>query len=391
MTGTIEAKCIQKIRDKNNKIIMYRLVDLNGNVQDFIPDNLKLAIDAKKIHVVNLTLAKDGRLMDTSEKRLPYDVKNQAVNTEKNTRKQVTENIQISDLAKAFTLVEWSYIDMGDDIEEVVNYMCEAAGINENAWDIHEKGGILNLLNKAHQVILNKNPGLLTNRLRHLLQEDGDYYSNQIKNYMYSEGVSKLSESKMYTAVSLIYKQFKDDDKKLAKIIKTELLDDMKQNGVASIRVGYGVGHEYFRYLDGKLFGTVTNDYFTVGHAITTDEKKEFKDLKPYSYMCRKDFNGLSPRPEVGMAFLFKNSTDKNKVDVDIKLFRRGYIGKSAVSVVGYIMDLDSFTLNINDKNNAKIVAGYCNDYAAWIRKFCMKHESLLHMLPLGAPIEKFN
>ena len=112
MAGTIEAKCIQKIRDKNNKIITYRLVDLNGNVQDFIPDNLKLAIDAKKIHVVNLTLAKDGRLMDTSEKRLPYDVKNQAVNTEKNTRKQVTENIQISDLAKAFTLIEWSYIDM---------------------------------------------------------------------------------------------------------------------------------------------------------------------------------------------------------------------------------------------------------------------------------------
>ena len=66
----IQAKCIQKFRDKNNHIYGYRLQDLNGQTQDVQPKNLKQAIASGKIHIVNLTLTTDGRLVDTTEKIL---------------------------------------------------------------------------------------------------------------------------------------------------------------------------------------------------------------------------------------------------------------------------------------------------------------------------------
>ena len=66
----IQAKCIQKFRDNNNKIYGYRLIDINGQTQDVKSDNLKKAIANKSIHVVNLTLTSDNRLVDTTEKQL---------------------------------------------------------------------------------------------------------------------------------------------------------------------------------------------------------------------------------------------------------------------------------------------------------------------------------
>lgn len=66
----IQAKCIQKFRDKNNNIYGYRLQDINGQIQDVQSANLKNAIASGQINVVNLTLTKDGRLVDTTEKQL---------------------------------------------------------------------------------------------------------------------------------------------------------------------------------------------------------------------------------------------------------------------------------------------------------------------------------
>ena len=66
----IQAKCIQKFRDKQGKIYGYRLQDINGQVQDVQPENLKTAIKNKQIHIVNLRLTTDNRLVDTTEKQL---------------------------------------------------------------------------------------------------------------------------------------------------------------------------------------------------------------------------------------------------------------------------------------------------------------------------------
>lgn len=60
----IVCKCIQKFRDGHNKIYGYRLQDVDGNVQDVIPEKLKQAIVSKQIQVINLTLTSDNRLID---------------------------------------------------------------------------------------------------------------------------------------------------------------------------------------------------------------------------------------------------------------------------------------------------------------------------------------
>ena len=60
----IQAKCIQKFRNNNGKIYGYRLIDINGQTQDVIPDELKIAIKNGQLDVVNLTLTKDNRLVD---------------------------------------------------------------------------------------------------------------------------------------------------------------------------------------------------------------------------------------------------------------------------------------------------------------------------------------
>ena len=75
----LQAKCIKKFRDKHNKIIGYRLVDTNGNIQDVKAEKLKEVLSTGKLNIVNLTLTKDGRLVNTSEN----DTKSGIVNNTK--------------------------------------------------------------------------------------------------------------------------------------------------------------------------------------------------------------------------------------------------------------------------------------------------------------------
>lgn len=67
----IQCKCIQKFRDNNGRIYGYRLQDINGQIQDVTPNDLKNVIAHKQLEVVNLNLTSDGRLIDKKvEKQL---------------------------------------------------------------------------------------------------------------------------------------------------------------------------------------------------------------------------------------------------------------------------------------------------------------------------------
>lgn len=65
----MQVKCIKKFRDKHNKIIGYRIVAANGQSQDVKAERLKEVIASGNLDVVNLTLTKDGRLVDKTEKQ----------------------------------------------------------------------------------------------------------------------------------------------------------------------------------------------------------------------------------------------------------------------------------------------------------------------------------
>lgn len=60
----IKAKCIEKIRDNNNIIIGYVLMDNDGKTIKVEPKQLKDAIASRKIDIINLKLTKDNKLMD---------------------------------------------------------------------------------------------------------------------------------------------------------------------------------------------------------------------------------------------------------------------------------------------------------------------------------------
>lgn len=62
----IQARCIQKFRDKNDRIYSYRLQDTQGKTVDLAPEQVKYAIQHKQMNVVNLTLTSDNRLVDKS-------------------------------------------------------------------------------------------------------------------------------------------------------------------------------------------------------------------------------------------------------------------------------------------------------------------------------------
>ena len=68
----IQLKCIRKFKDKSGRIHGYRLVDINGVVQDITPNNLKDVIKSGKVTVVNLTLTSDNRLIDKKQESIDY-------------------------------------------------------------------------------------------------------------------------------------------------------------------------------------------------------------------------------------------------------------------------------------------------------------------------------
>lgn len=71
----IQAKCIQKFRNKSNQIIGYKLQDSQGKTKDLTPQQLKDAIHTNQIHVLNLTLTSDNRLVDTKHNNMTLQKK----------------------------------------------------------------------------------------------------------------------------------------------------------------------------------------------------------------------------------------------------------------------------------------------------------------------------
>ena len=60
----VQAKCTEKIRDKNNHIIGYRLIDKNKNAIVVKSNRLKEVIRSGQLDIINLTLTSDNRLVD---------------------------------------------------------------------------------------------------------------------------------------------------------------------------------------------------------------------------------------------------------------------------------------------------------------------------------------
>lgn len=71
--NTIICKQLEKYKDKNGRIIGYRLVDQAGVQTQIKSEDLKNQIKTGTLKVVNLTLTKDGRLIDGADEKNVID------------------------------------------------------------------------------------------------------------------------------------------------------------------------------------------------------------------------------------------------------------------------------------------------------------------------------
>ena len=188
----IQAKCIQKLRDNKGKIYGYRLIDINGKTQDVEPENLKKAIRNKQIHIVNLTLTSDNRLVDTTEKQLQSKVLGKAP-TKPETK---NSNNQYHDVAKALVLLDKELLDMGDSYSEVVENRAFSAGTRLNLCDLNDyyekaeykdcidDNEILDkILYKTYIKLLTNKPDKIENIIS--IWNEYDYYSTFEENIKY--------------------------------------------------------------------------------------------------------------------------------------------------------------------------------------------------------------
>lgn len=389
----LQAKCIEKFRDSSGKIYGYKLQDINGEIQDVQPENLKIAIKNKQIHIVNLTLTRDNRLVDSSEKQLQAKVLGKA---------PVITSKQYESLAKALVLLDKEHVDLGLSYDDIVDNRAAIAKQNFDVYslkDYHNNPKFKDC--KDFNEVLDK---VLYNIYIKLLNTDNKEIANIIgaweENDSYStfeagvkyENVDKITKSKIYNALKTVLKYAKEQ--RFSKEVVTPLekfLSRMKIMGVASMNLGYKVGNEYYKYLDPHKFGVISNDVFTVGKTITSSDMSLHKEYKGYSYVFHKDINKCG-KPEVALAALFKN-TDSGDVQIDIKLARRGYLsaGGSSVGIVAYIKDIDSITVNplISAEVVAKNIANLFNGLVPKIYEIANNYQSLYSCKKFDAPVEK--
>ena len=75
----LQAKCIEKIRDKNKHIIEYKLISKDKKTISVKSDDLKSAMRSGQIEVINLTLTSDNRLIDKKQDALSKHINTQVL------------------------------------------------------------------------------------------------------------------------------------------------------------------------------------------------------------------------------------------------------------------------------------------------------------------------
>ena len=114
----IQAKCIQKFRDKNNHIYGYRLQDKKGQVLDVKPDKLKQAIKNNQITIINLTLTADNRLIDIKSQHQQSD-------------KKQTQSQQIEEQKLQKIITKARLLGISKNIQTFCGHTCELISLSD--------------------------------------------------------------------------------------------------------------------------------------------------------------------------------------------------------------------------------------------------------------------
>ena len=397
----IQVKCIQKFRDERGRIYGYRLKDVNQQTQDVTPENLKNAIRNGKITVVNLKLTSDNRLVDTSEKLLQNKSLGEAPVKPGVKAKDKKVN-GIGSVAKALVFLDKELLDMGDSYSELVESRVLSAGERVHLYSLDEyykkpeykdcksDDEILDRILYNAYVKLLTTKSFEVDTIIKLWDTEGLYETFEIG--IQYERVSKITQSKIYQSLFTVYKHATEHGyTKVATRPLGSFLSKIRETGIASINMGYQIGNSYFRYLDPNVFGTISNDVFTVGHKIVRSDLAEHKEYKGYDYILHKDINRCGS-PAIALAAMFK-LTNNGDVQIDIRLTRRGFVssGNSCSGIIGYMDKLGSFTISPDAPvdESAKKLASMFNSLGPKLYEIADNNQTLYSLRPYGAPLEQ--
>ncbi len=343
-------------------------------------------------------------LLDGKRKSVGYyvgqnTVKPRAEKKDKISKDTLDEEVVLA-FCYAYTEVSY-YLEFDADMLSITRPVCQAANLKFDVYtarDYINKGEYKGCLDE--DAILNK---VLKQSYTVLLLNKSDFIDKQIDswtdNYVVNafkdcvKGEKKaISKSHLYNSLNVIYKYISKNkfNKHTVKNLK-EIILKIKGVDVDAINIGCLVGQIYYRHLRG--FGILSNDVFTVGHQITSDERKEFDAYKGYSYVLHKDINELGA-PEIALGALFK--TENGQLKVKIIVERRGYIANqpcNVVSLVGTLCLLDNLTFNINEniEKLAKEIAEYFNRFVPTLYDLADRYQTLYSVKLYENPLEKID
>lgn len=182
----------------------------------------------------------------------------------------------ISELAKAFTYIDIERLDMGDSHEEIVEFLCEKAGLefdsecaDEDEY-YYEKKSV-----EAYEKLIKD--GSIQEILGSIVEEIYDHYDYLQRVMVYSK--DKPTEIKEHPTVKAIcsindYIQSINNEDICSKehcSKMNEVKEKLLSVDIELCYVGNQLGHNYFRYLNPDYYFH-SNDVFTVGHILSEDE-----------------------------------------------------------------------------------------------------------------------
>ena len=317
----IQVKCIEKLRDKNNKIYGYKLQDLNQQTRNITSGILKDAIRRGEIDVVNLKLTADNKLIDRKEQdinNLKIGKKQSQHVTKANQAKQAQQTKLERSIAKALIDLDLEVCNMGDNYIETVEDICEIAGIEFNPYkDNTGNEYIYSKAVKAYEKLIKDTT--LVNSV--LIRNINHYYDNSdtLYKHLILYKVSDLSKHKILNAVNLVagYTNLLYKGNKITKEYKEKISKLLKRLRAVNLNVCYKackLSQTYKEYLDNNIF-IISNDKKSIGE-ISLENSEEYK-IGIYTSLVKLQ----TPLPNGVIGYLLGFNGARTKDVIEVRLF----------------------------------------------------------------------
>lgn len=375
----IQAKCIQKFKDKAGRVIRYKLIDLNNNSLEIQACQLKKLIKNNQINVINLKLTSDNRLIDYSEK------------VDKQLDKQLIKNFGVPKASKFAVALANLYILYNldantDTLQGTVSELCYNAKINFNS-----NADYIEQVALAFEKLLNNNQKYVE-YIMNMISNDSDIYKYAI----FKEGFDSdtINKSKIYNYLATLSEY--STQYKMKSTIQSRykhILKDLRYN----LNYGYSIGIQYFRYLDESLFGTVMNDRLTVGCKFNELSKSVIDELyskkigKDCYYIIHKNINILGA-PRTPFEVIFRKVDGRSDI-ASIYLAREAYSSNNTVYNQPVLVKLTEISFNRMDSldKNAKKLAFVLNSLVHYVYEIANRYPSLYNTKSLNESLEKID